>query len=86
MEGFQFNRQKLVGNYVVDFYCKTLNLIIEIDGRSHKGKELYDAKREVELQKLGLTILHFTDQEVKLNIRGVLIQIEEWINSHTKSP
>ncbi len=86
MKGFQFNRQKPLGKFIVDFYCKQLKLVIEIDGSSHEGKELYDADRDVELQKHGLTVLHVTDQEVKKNIRGVLMQSEAWIDSNGKSP
>lgn len=86
MKGFQFNRQKPLKNFVVDFYCKQLNLVIEIDGSSHEGKEQYDADRELELQKLELIILHFTDQEVKTNIRGVLMQIEQWVDEHANPP
>lgn len=86
MKGFQFNRQKPLENFIADFYCKQLNLVIEIDGSSHEGKEQYDKDRDIELQKLGLTILHFSDQEIKRNLRGVLMQIEEWINSNSKSP
>ncbi len=86
MKGFQFNRQKPPGKFIVDFYCKRLKLVIEIDGSSHEGKELYDADRDVGLKKLGLTILHVTDQEAKKDIRGVLMQIEAWIDSNSKSP
>lgn len=86
MKGFQFNRQKPLENFIADFYCKQLNLVIEIDGSSHEGKEQYDKDRDIELQILGLTILHFSDQEIKRNLRGVLMQIEEWINSNSKSP
>ncbi len=89
MLGFQFNRQKPLGKFIADFYCKKLNLVIEIDGASHEGKEQYDNHRDVELQKLGLHILHFSDLEVKKNIRNVLLQIEYWIDhnkSNTESP
>lgn len=86
MKGFQFNRQKPLGRFIADFYCKRLNLVIEVDGSSHEGKEQYDIDRDVELQKVGLTILHFTNREVKTNIRGVLSQIETWIESNHISP
>lgn len=86
MKGFQFNRQKPLGNFIADFYCKQLNLVIEIDGSSHEGKVQYDMERDIQLQKQGLTVLHFTDQDIKKNLRGVLMQIEEWINSNSKSP
>ena len=86
MKGFQFNRQKPLGRFIADFYCKPLNLVIEIDGSSHEGKEQYDADREIELQKLGLYVLRFTDQEVKMNIRGVLMKIEDWIDQKANPP
>jgi len=86
MKGFQFNRQKPLKNFIVDFYCKQLNLVVEIDGSSHEGKEQYDEDREIELSKLALTFLRFTDQEVKTNIRGVLMQIEHWIEANPPNP
>ena len=43
--GYKFNRQKPIGNYIVDFYCSELNLVIEIDGESHYNKEVHDKKR-----------------------------------------
>jgi len=89
MRGFQFNRQKPLGKFIADFYCKKLNLVIEIDGSSHEGKEQYDNDRDINLQKLDLHILHFSDLEVKKSIRNVLLQIEYWIDqnkSNTESP
>jgi very-short-patch-repair endonuclease len=79
MRGFQFNRQKPLGRFIADFYCKPLNLVIEVDGNSHEGKEEYDRERDIELQKLGLTVLRFPDLDVRKNIRGVLKVIEGWI-------
>jgi len=89
MRGFQFNRQKPLGKFIADFYSKKLNLVIEIDGSSHEGKEQYDNDRDINLEKLDLHILHFSDLEVKKNIRNVLLQIEYWIDqnkSNTESP
>ena len=83
MKGLQFNRQKPLGHFIADFYCKPLNLVIEIDGSSHEGKEQYDADRDTELQKLGLTVLHIADQEVKQNMCEVLMRIEGWIESNS---
>jgi len=44
IKGFDFHRQKPIGNYIVDFYCSELLLAIEIDGESHYGNELKDRK------------------------------------------
>jgi len=79
MRGIQFNRQKPLGKFIADFYCKPLNLVIEVDGSSHEGRQEYDRDRDIELQKLGLTVLRFPDLDVRKNIRGVLKVIEEWI-------
>lgn len=82
MRGFQFNRQKPLGRFVVDFYCKSLKLVIEVDGSSHEGREEYDRDRDIKLQKLGLTVLRFPDIDVRKNIRGVLKMIEMWIEGN----
>jgi len=64
MEGYQFNRQFIVENYIVDFICRQLNLIIEIDGSSHITKGSEDYERQIKLEKLGFTILRFSEFEV----------------------
>lgn len=82
--GFKFNRQKPLGNYIVDFYCKPLNLVIEIDGSSHNNSYEKDKHRQNELERLGLTILRFTDIQVKKDIRNVLRAIEIWIEENKR--
>jgi len=79
--GYQFMRQKPIGNYIVDFYCSRLALIIEIDGVSHNNEEAYlaDKSRQEELEKLGLKFLRFDDSEVKKDIKNVLRTIEAFI-------
>ena len=67
-----FHRQKIIGNYIVDFYCPKLNLVIEIDGSSHNGKIEYDKIREQYLKSLKLEMLHFTDIDIKQNLNGVM--------------
>lgn len=84
MEGFKFNRQKPLGNYIVDFYCKKLNLVIEVDGESHHSEmaQIKDAKRQQILELMGLSFLRFDDLDVKRNMPFVLNEImyfiEEW--------
>ncbi|MEA3451087.1 MAG: DUF559 domain-containing protein [Bacteroidota bacterium] len=51
MLGYKFNRQKPLLNYIVDFYCKKMNLVIEVDGESHNNKYEKDLKRQKELEK-----------------------------------
>ena len=85
MLGFAFNRQKPLGNFIVDFYCKKLNLVIEIDGISHYSEEahLQDEKRQQILEQLGLSFLRFDDEEVRTDMNNVLCAIESWILEKT---
>ncbi|MDW2958896.1 MAG: endonuclease domain-containing protein [Alphaproteobacteria bacterium] len=82
VNGLDFDRQKIIGNYIVDFYCAKLNLVIEIDGNSHDNKYIYDKKRDTYLESLGLHVIHFDDHDVKLNIDKVIFSIEEYIKCH----
>ena len=70
--GLNFNRQKIIGNYIADLYCPQLDLVIEIDGCSHSGKYEYDAMRQQYLNSLGLRVLHISDIGVKKNMDNVL--------------
>ena len=74
-------RQKPIGNYIVDFYCSKLLLVIEIDGKSHVHKSQEDMKRQKELEALGLSFLRFYDSDVKKNLDGVLKSIRYWIDN-----
>ena len=69
----KFHRQRIIGNYIVDFFCPKLNLIIEIDGYQHfyeKDKE-YDNTRTEYLEKLGFYVLRFENTEVNKDIEEV---------------
>ena len=79
IKGYQFMRQKPIGNYIVDFFCSKLRLVIEIDGDSHISKVEYDDKRQQELEAIGLFFLRFSDLDVKSNLNRVLQMIEKWI-------
>jgi very-short-patch-repair endonuclease len=69
-----FCRQKTIGNYIVDFYCKAAQLVIEIDGGQHYQEEamLRDAKRDIYLRGMGLTVLRFSNLDVLKCIDGVI--------------
>jgi very-short-patch-repair endonuclease len=80
MHDYQFMRQKPIGDYIVDFFCNKLKLIIEIDGKaSHRFKLTEDAERERWLKDLGLAVLRFEEKEVRKDMKGVLHTIEHWI-------
>lgn len=74
-----FDRQRIIGNYIVDFYVKSLSLIIEIDGSSHIGKEDYDAKRQLFLEDLGLTVYRIEDVNVKQSLANVMEELVTFI-------
>jgi very-short-patch-repair endonuclease len=82
LRGYNFNRQKPLGNYIVDFYCKKLDLVIEIDGDSHEHEEVFvkDILRQEVLEDMGLAFLRFTDWEVKKRMNFVLTQISQYID------
>ncbi|WP_114750031.1 type I restriction endonuclease subunit R [Pleomorphovibrio marinus] len=63
-KGLDFDRQKIIGNYIVDFYCANYNVVIEIDGSSHDDKVAYDAARDDFLESLGLTVIHIPVNDV----------------------
>lgn len=79
MLGYSFKRQKPIGNYIVDFYCPKLKLVIEIDGESHRFKFPNDTERQQWLEELGITVLRFDDLVVKQDMENVLYSIEHWI-------
>ena len=76
--GFDFDRQRCIDNYIVDFYCKDLMLAIEIDGMSHNHEEAFlkDEIRQQKLEGFGIRFLRFSEAEVKNDIINVLRTIE----------
>lgn len=76
-----FDRQRIIGNYIVDFYVKSLGLVIEIDGSSHDNKEDYDIHRQVYLESLSLRVYRVTDSDIKKRISKVMADIGEFIKN-----
>jgi very-short-patch-repair endonuclease len=77
LKGFQFYRQKIIGNYIADFYCPKLKVVIEVDGGQHysaEGREK-DKKRDNYMRRAGLTVLRFSDREVLGQLDVVLEKI-----------
>jgi len=72
LKGYQFLRQKPIDEYIVDFYCHTLLLVVEIDGLPHDDKQSYDSRRENRLRALGLNIVRIDGHYLLKNIRGTL--------------
>lgn len=77
-----FDRQRVIGNYIVDFYVKQLGLVIEIDGSSHNGKEEYDAIREDYLKSFKLKVYRITVGDILNNLATTMTELEEYIVKH----
>ena len=74
--GLDFDRQRIIGNFIVDFYCPERKVIIEVDGGSHNDKVEYDKARDEFLEAMDLKVIHITDVEVKTNMEGVIRYLE----------
>jgi very-short-patch-repair endonuclease len=81
-----FDRQRIIGNYIVDFYVKTLGLVIEIDGSSHDYKGNYDKARQNYLESLGLKVFRIADIDVKRNLAQVMQDLESYIVQEYGNP
>lgn len=75
--GYQFYRQRIIESYIVDFYCPTAKLVVEIDGGQHYSREdkQSDEVRDKRLSSLGLKVLRFSNLDVLQNTDGVLEHI-----------
>ena len=75
---YRFRRQVTVGKYILDFYCATARLAVELDGSQHcePAQLLYDEQRTAYLDSIGIYVLRFSNLDVLQNLRGVCRQID----------
>ena len=85
LDDLDFDRQRVIGNYIVDFYCHKHSLVVEIDGSSHDDKQEYDVQRDAYLRGLGLNVLHVQDIDVKKNLSGVMYLVKQHTVTSTRS-
>lgn len=81
----RFNRQRIIGSYIVDFYCHKAKLIVEIDGSQHfesKGIES-DRERSDYLESLGLKVIRFSNSEVNKDFYEVCTVIDSAVKERT---
>ena len=79
-------KQRIIGNYIVDFYCASAKLIIEIDGYQHftdKGREK-DEIRDNYMKSLGIEVLRFSNNDIRKKFKGVCSQIDKIIRERMK--
>ena len=81
LKGYQFYRQKPIGDYIVDFFCPKARLVIEVDGSQHFSEEMteHDRLRDEYLTSLGLRVLRFANTDVLTHIESVIESLEEEI-------
>lgn len=73
--GFHFRRQQIIDGFIVDFYCHTAGLIVEVDGPIHEEQEDYDESRDDTLTQRGLYVLRVTNEDVMVRLEQTLHRI-----------
>ena len=81
MMGYDFHRQKPLGDFICDFFCYDLLLAIEVDGLSHSFQEAEekDKKKDLFLDSVGVTILRFSTNQVFNDMPNVILALTNWI-------
>ena len=82
LDGFYFRRQHPIKYFIADFYCAKADLIVEVDGGVHNDPDAqeWDINRTAELEKSGITVIRFTNEEVFNDIEGVIQKIRQQLN------
>ncbi|MCX6824148.1 MAG: endonuclease domain-containing protein [candidate division SR1 bacterium] len=84
MTGYTFLRQKIIYSYILDFYCSTLKLGIEIDGESHNDTVDYDEERVKVLHDCGIKIIRYTNDEIEKKLEAVIQDVHTKIEDRKK--
>ena len=82
--GYDFHRQKPIDNYIVDFFCQKLKLIVEVDGEFHIDKVEDDIARQTKLESFWLKVLRFKASDIMKNLNDVIEAIEDYIEEFEK--
>jgi very-short-patch-repair endonuclease len=75
-EGMKFRRQEVIGRCIVDFWCPSAKLAVEVDGDTHFDPDR-DARRDAYLRQFGVRVVHVTNPDVMRNIEGVMVIIAQ---------
>ena len=84
LAGWHFRRQQPIGAYYVDFYCHAAGVVVEVDGGIHAKQRAYDAIRDDILSSYGLSVLHFSNEDIIENLMEVLTRIAQVCDSRTE--
>lgn len=82
LHGFHFRRQQVISGFIVDFYCHSVRLVVEIDGAIHLEQRSSDEERDRALRGLGLDVLRVQARDVHQRLSVVLTQIAEACQAH----
>jgi len=87
ISGYKFRRQHPIATYIADFFCYQLKLMVEVDGSVHNISEIIsnDITRQTDLEKLGSTVIRFTNVEIFEQVDVVLNKISESVNNIIKN-
>lgn len=79
----KFRRQHPIGNYIADFYCHEIKLVIELDGKYHEEKyqKIHDVYRDSEMERFGIQVVRFKNEEIFKDMERVLDQIKSIIKN-----
>ena len=82
------NRQKVIGDYIVDFYCAEAKIVIELDGSQHyqDNEKKKDEQRDTFLENLGYKVLRYSNLDIQRNFRGVCMDVLKHLPTSSASP
>lgn len=79
--GYKFRRQKVIGSFILDFYCSKLLLGIELDGWYHKKVADYDTVRDSTIHKQGTAVIRFANKDIEKNLTKVIEELTSYVES-----
>ena len=86
LEGFRFRCQHPVGNFILDFYCPSCKLVVEVDGEIHERQTEYDNARSAQLAEYGYRVLRFSNKQVMNDLPQVVAEIRRILLSSPSPP
>lgn len=86
--GYKFRRQHPIHQFIADFYCHEKRLVLEVDGGYHSetSKAEHDEQRTYELEKLGIKVVRFGNEEIMMDMEGVIEKIREFLSARCPLP
>ncbi|MBE6752299.1 MAG: endonuclease domain-containing protein [Ruminococcaceae bacterium] len=82
----KFHRQRIIGNYIADFYCPKLKLVVEIDGGQHNSEEnlMYDKTRTEYMSEFGYEVLRLSNNDITYDFKNVSVYILDYCKNKSK--